>query len=156
MVIKTPLLSTSPDNRTRRRPVLQGSYRMTPGRHLTTPTLADALQGVELVSLLAEVDAPEAEDVLTMPLKDFAESKLLLEVYSPALQERVLFAGDRAHVDAERCRDRALYRGAELLELCGVDAPDLRVIHKAKKVIAWSLFLGPPPPPRGGARPPQS
>ena len=59
--------------------VLQGRYRMTPGRHLTTPTLADALQGVVLKSLLAEVDAPEAEDILTMPLKDFAESKLLLD-----------------------------------------------------------------------------
>ena len=101
---------------------------------LTTPTLADALQGVELaqVSLLAE-------DVLMMPLKEFAESRLLLEVYSQALQERVLFAGDRAHVDAGRCRELTLYRGSELLELCGVDAPNLRVIHDAKKVFGGQV-----------------
>ena len=37
-----------------------------------------------------------------------------------------------------------------------MDAPDLRVIHKAKKVIVWSLFLGPPPPPRGGQDPPRA
>ena len=101
---------------------------------LNTPTLTDALEGVELaqVSLLAE-------DVLTMPLKDFAESRLLLEVYSQALQERVLFAGDRAHVDAGRCRELTLYRGSELLELCGVDAPNLRVIHDAKKVFGGQV-----------------
>ena len=126
--------------------VLQGSYRMTPGRHLTTPTLADALQGVELAQVsLAEVDA------LAMPLKEFAESRRVLEVYSRALDDRVLCAGDRALVDAERCRDLTLYRGADLLELCGVDAPGLRVIHRAKKVSAWSLlYLEPPPEAEAG------
>ena len=75
-----------------------------------------------------------------MPLKEFAESRLLIEVYSQALGERVLFAGDLAQADRERCRDLALYRGSELLDLCGMNAPDLREIHKAKKISAWSLF----------------
>ncbi len=103
-------------------------------RLLAAPQLADALQGVEFAqgSLLAE-------DVATMLLRDFARSRLVLEVFSRALDERVLFAGDRAHVDAGRCRELTLYRGSELLELCGVDAPNLRVIHDAKKVFGGQV-----------------
>ena len=100
------------------------------------PHLHDALKGVHLAE---DADA-EADDALAMPLKEFAESRLLIEVYSRALGERVLFAGDLAQADRERCRDLTLFRGSELIELFGVNAPDLREIHKAKKVIAWSLF----------------
>ena len=84
--------------------------------------------------------SPLDGEVLTIPLKEFADSELFLEVYSRALNERVLFAGDRAKVDTDRTRDLTLFRGSELIELCGVNAPDLREIHRAKKISAWSLF----------------
>ena len=98
-------------------------------RLLAAPKLSDALQGVELAqeSLLED-------NVLTMPLQDFAESRLLLQVYSDALEERVLFAGDLAHVDTERCREFTLYRGSELLELLGLDGVNLRWVHETKKL----------------------
>ena len=73
-----------------------------------------------------------------MPLSEFAEAGLVVEVYSSVLAERVLFASDNARLDpGER---RVVYRASELRELLGLSSAELRRVHDTKRVFGGTVL----------------
>lgn len=97
------------------------------------PVVAESLPG-------GVVDAQatfSAAAVCSMPLSEFAQARLVVEVYSDVLAETVVFASDNARVDpGER---RVVYRAAELHQLLEVSAEDLRHIHLTKAIFGGSV-----------------
>lgn len=78
-----------------------------------------------------------AADILTLRLSEFATARLRVEVTSDVLGERVVFASDNAKLDpGER---RVIYRAAELRELVGFSADDLRKVHSIKKMFGGTI-----------------
>ena len=80
-----------------------------------------------------------AEDVCAMPLSEFAQAKLVVEVRSDVLGEVVVFASNNALVDpGER---RVVYRASELKTLAeSAPSPhELRGLHRAKQIFRGSL-----------------
>lgn len=88
---------------------------------------------------LGGVQAPTvtAGEVCAMPLSEFAEAGLVVEVRSEVLGEVVIFASDNAVVDpGER---RVVYWAAELRTLLGVGGDDLRRLHAAKRAFGGTV-----------------
>ena len=78
-----------------------------------------------------------AAEVAALPLEEFAHKRLVIEVYSQVLRQRVLLASDNAVLDpGER---RVVYRAAELRQLLGVPTAELSRIHESKKIFGGTL-----------------
>jgi hypothetical protein len=93
--------------------------------------VGDSLGGVEGKSLTVQ-------EVCAMPLSQFANAGLVLEVRSAVLKETVIFASDNAVVDpGER---RVVYRAAELEGLIGLGPRGLRRIHRVKRTFKGTIL----------------
>jgi hypothetical protein len=79
-----------------------------------------------------------AADVVAMPLSEFARARLVVTVHSAVLDEVVVFASDNAAVDPGE--QRVVYRAAELRELLGLSAKELRAVHRTKKLFGGSIL----------------
>ena len=79
-----------------------------------------------------------AADVVAMRLSEFARARLVVTVHSAVLNEVVVFASDNARVDPGE--QRVVYRAAELRELLGLSAKDLRAVHRVKKTFRGTVL----------------
>jgi len=79
-----------------------------------------------------------AAEVVAMPLSEFARARLVVTVRSAVLDEVVVFASDNARVDPGE--QRVVYRAAELRELLGLSAKDLRAVHRVKKTFRGTVL----------------
>ena len=79
-----------------------------------------------------------AADVVAMRLSEFARARLVVTVHSAVLNEVVLFASDNARVDPGE--QRVVYRAAELRELLGLSAKDLRAVHRVKETFRGTVL----------------
>ena len=79
-----------------------------------------------------------AADVVAMPLSQFARARLVVTVHSAVLDEVVVFASDNARLDPGE--QRVVYRAAELRELLGLSAKDLRAVHRVKKTFRGTVL----------------
>ena len=82
---------------------------------------------------------PTADEVVGMPLRDFARSGLVLVVDSEVVGEQVLFVSD-AYVPAPG--DPIAYRARELAALIGVDARAVRLAHASKRTFPGAKVAG--------------
>ena len=82
---------------------------------------------------------PTADEVVDMPLRDFARSGIVLVVDSEVVGEQVLFASD-AYVPAPG--DPIAYRARELAALIGVDARAVRLAHASKRTFPGAKVVG--------------
>lgn len=77
------------------------------------------------------------EDVLAMPLRQFAGARLVVVAHSQVLGETVVLASDNATVDpGER---RVTYRAAELWSLLNLEPASVRTVHEVKRVFAGTI-----------------
>jgi hypothetical protein len=100
---------------------------------LALPAVGDALGGVAPVqpSLLAA-------EVCAMPLADFAQASLVIEVWSRVLEEAIVLASDHARLDPGELRP--VYQARELRVLLGLNAPgELRRVHEVKKLFRGTI-----------------
>lgn len=79
-----------------------------------------------------------AADVVAMPLSEFARARLVVAVRSAVLDEVVVFASDNARVDPGE--QRVVYRAAELRELLGLSAKELRAVHRVKRTFRGTIL----------------
>jgi len=112
------------------------------------PDLLDELRAHkgELIALLEHVGdslggvrgrSVKVDEICSMPLSQFAEARLVIEVRSRVLDETVIFASDNAAIDpGER---RTVYRASELRELIGIGVDGLRQIHRAKRLFGGTI-----------------
>ena len=98
------------------------------------PGLAEALPG----GVTEAHRSLLAADVVAMPLSEFARARLVVTVRSAVLDEVVVFASDNAAVDPGE--QRVVYRAAELRELLGLSANELRAVHRTKKLFGGSIL----------------
>jgi hypothetical protein len=100
---------------------------------LAARTVGEALGGV------SETSTPLlTAGVCAMRLEEFARAALVVEMWSPMLDEAVVFASDDARVDpGER---RTVYRARELRVLLGLATPrELRRVHEAKRLFRGTI-----------------
>lgn len=97
--------------------------------------VGDSLGGAVAASSVTD------SEVCAMPLSEFAEARLVVEVSSRVLGETVVFASDNAVLDpGER---RTVYRAAELralTDLASLDPEELRQIHRVKRTFKGSIL----------------
>jgi hypothetical protein len=79
-----------------------------------------------------------AADVVAMPLSEFARARLVVTVQSAVLDEVIVFASDNAIVDPGE--QRVVYRAAELRELLGLSAKELRAVHRVKGTFRGTIL----------------
>ena len=132
------------------------SLLLRPRSHLT-PELIEALKAhkAELMDLLRARSGPGvvdalpggvteakrsllAAEVVAMRLSEFARARLVVTVHSAVLNETVVFASDNSRVDPGE--QRVVYRAAELRELLGLSAKELRSVHRTKKLFGGSII----------------
>jgi hypothetical protein len=76
-------------------------------------------------------EEPDTLDRLThMPLSEFAQAGLVVQVHSRALGQSVLFASDNATIENDE--GLSVYRASELIDLVGSRDPDLTAIDRRK------------------------
>lgn len=93
-------------------------------------TLSGALEGPEWPLT--------AEEVLRMPLSEFAEAGLVVRVRAEVLDgEEVIFASNNALLDpGERS---VTYRASELRQILGLAPAELRSVHEAKRLFRGTV-----------------
>ena len=97
------------------------------------PQLADSLVG----EITESRPCLTVSDVCAMPLSEFAQAALVVEVRSSVLDEVVIFASDNALVDPGE--QRTVYRAAELRALLGIRQEDLRQLHQVKSTFRGTI-----------------
>lgn len=98
------------------------------------PGLTDALPG----GVTETERSLLAADVVAMRLSEFARARLVVTVHSAVLGEVVVFASDNAVLDPGE--QRVVYRAAELRELLGLSAKDLRAVHGVKRTFRGTVL----------------
>jgi hypothetical protein len=98
------------------------------------PGLSEALPGGVTEAKRSILEA----ELVAMPLSQFARARLVVTVRSALLDEVVVFASDNARVDPGE--QRVVYRAAELRELLGLSAKDLRAVHRVKKTFRGTVL----------------